>query len=184
MGNAPPLITALLDQARELRFRGDMVNALMKLREARLIEPRNGSVLAEIAATYEKMENRDQAQTYWRELRSLGDSAGVLRELADYKLGRGTAQAAGSDPLIARQSGSRTAPFNGGSASTSTSEPAARQADQSAMSPSVNCSSTDRPDPSSSVSARAAIEVNTRAGRSATIASDTPRDQSRQRCAS
>lgn len=95
MGNAPPLVAALMDQARELRFRGDMVNALIKLREARLIEPRNGFVLAEIAATYEKMENLTQAQAYWRELRSMGDAAGVLRELAEYKLGRGTTQPAG-----------------------------------------------------------------------------------------
>jgi hypothetical protein len=98
MGNAPPLVTALTDQARELRFRGDMVNALIKLREARLIEPRNGFVLAEIAATYEKMENLAQAQAYWRELRAMGDAAGVLRELADYKLGRGTTQPSGPVP--------------------------------------------------------------------------------------
>jgi hypothetical protein len=95
MGNAPPLVTALLDQARELRFRGDLANALVKLREARLIEPRNAFVMAEIASTYEKMENLPQAQAYWRELRAMGDAAGVLRELADYKLGRGTTQPSG-----------------------------------------------------------------------------------------
>ncbi len=85
--STPLLIETLLNQARELRYEGQHVNALLRLREARLIDPRHPLVLAEIAATYERMDDPDQARVFWQELAELGESAGVLLELAQHRLG-------------------------------------------------------------------------------------------------
>jgi hypothetical protein len=82
----PALIEEQLEQARELRFEGDNFNALLRLREALLMEPRHPLVLAETAGTYEKMEDPEQARVFWKKLYDLGESAGVLRELARMRL--------------------------------------------------------------------------------------------------
>ena len=84
--NSPSVVTALIEQARDLRFRGDIFTALIKLREAKLIEPRNPMVLAETAATYEQLEVPDEATKFWKELYNLGEGAGVMRDLAAFKL--------------------------------------------------------------------------------------------------
>jgi hypothetical protein len=82
----PALIEEQLNQARKLRFEGDHFNALLRLREALLMEPRHPLVLAETAGTYEKMEDPEQARVFWKKLYDVGESAGVLRELARMRL--------------------------------------------------------------------------------------------------
>ncbi len=76
----------LLEQARQLRSRGDMNSALARLREAQVAEPDNAQIIAEMAATYEAMQIPDRAFEQWQRLYNLGDSAGVLYDLAKFKL--------------------------------------------------------------------------------------------------
>lgn len=76
----------LLEQARQLRARGDMNSALARLREAQVAEPENPQIIAEMAATYEAMQLPDRAYEQWQRLYNLGDGAGVLYSLADFKI--------------------------------------------------------------------------------------------------
>ena len=54
----------LLEQARQLRARGDMNSALARLREAQVAEPDNPGVIAEMALTYEALQIPDRAITW------------------------------------------------------------------------------------------------------------------------
>ena len=76
----------LLEQARQLRARGDMNSALGRLREAQVAEPDNPQVIAEMALTYEAMQIPDRAFEQWQRLYNLGEGVGALYFLADTKL--------------------------------------------------------------------------------------------------
>jgi hypothetical protein len=94
----PSLVDPLLKEATELRDRGDTTNALARLHEALERDPKNPSVLEEMAKTYESMQLFDRSNETWRKLRELGPSAGAAYELADrrLKLGTPTPAAAGT----------------------------------------------------------------------------------------
>src|SRR5204862_3264269 len=101
----PSLVDRLLTEATELRARGDTTNALARLHEALERDPKNASVLEEMAKTYESMQLFDRSNETWRKLQELGPSAGAAYELADRRLKLGaptpattTAGAAG-EPL-------------------------------------------------------------------------------------
>ncbi len=76
----------LLEQARQLRARGDMNSALARLREAEVAEPDNPGVIAETALTYEALQITDRAVEQWQRLYNLGEGVGALYFLADTKL--------------------------------------------------------------------------------------------------
>ncbi len=76
----------LLEQARQLRTRGDMNSALARLREAQVAEPDNPQIIAEMALTYEAMQIPDRAFEQWQRLYNQGEGVGALYYLADSKL--------------------------------------------------------------------------------------------------
>lgn len=78
--------TDLLEQARQLRSRGDMNSALARLREAQVAEPENPQIVAEMALTYEAMQLPDRAFEQWQRLYNMGDTVGALYYLAQSKL--------------------------------------------------------------------------------------------------
>lgn len=92
-----------LEQARQLRTRGDTNSALARLREAQVAEPDNPQIIAEMALTYEAMQIPDRAFEQWQRLYNLGESVGALYYLADTKL-----HTAPTSPVTARQGGAGT----------------------------------------------------------------------------
>ena len=76
----------LLEQARQLRARGDMNSALARLREAQVAEPDNPQLIAEMALTYESMQIPDRAFEQWQRLYKMGEGIGALYYLADSRL--------------------------------------------------------------------------------------------------
>ncbi len=62
----------LLRQARKLRERGDTTTALARLQEALQSEPKNASVLAEMAMIYESIQLFDRSNEMWRRVQELG----------------------------------------------------------------------------------------------------------------
>ena len=76
----------LLLQGKQLRERGDMNTAITKFREAGTMDPKNPIVIAELAATYEKMGSADRAAEQWKKIYEMGDAAGVYYSLAETKL--------------------------------------------------------------------------------------------------
>ncbi|MDQ2868185.1 MAG: tetratricopeptide repeat protein [Verrucomicrobiota bacterium] len=82
----------LLKQATALRERGDMMNAIAKLQEASQRDPKNASVLAELASDYDSTQNLDRANDTWRKIIELGPDAGTFYELADRRLKTGAQQ--------------------------------------------------------------------------------------------
>src|SRR6266404_3155090 len=95
---APSLVERLRKEAAELRDQGDTTNALARLHEALERDPKNASVLEEMAKTYESMQLFDRSNETWRKVQELGPSAGAAYELADrrLKLGAPTPAAAGT----------------------------------------------------------------------------------------
>jgi hypothetical protein len=86
---APPALSPtdrLVQEAIELRDRGDMMNALARLHEASERDPQNATVLEEIAKTYESMQLFDRSNEMWRKLQEMGPAAGAAYELADRRL--------------------------------------------------------------------------------------------------
>lgn len=88
----------LLKDAVALRDKGDTANALAKLQEAFQRDPKNASVLAEMATTYESMGMIDRSNETWRKVQELGPSAGSLFEQADKRLKIGMTAAAAATP--------------------------------------------------------------------------------------
>lgn len=78
--------TDLLEQARQLRTRGDMNSALARLREAQVAEPENPQIVAEMALTWEAMQVPDRAFEQWQRLYNMGEGVGALFNLAQYKI--------------------------------------------------------------------------------------------------
>ncbi len=81
----------LLKEATALRERGDTTNALARLQDATRSDPKNANVLAEMATTYESMEQFDRSNETWRKVEEIGPSAGSVYELAILKLKKGAA---------------------------------------------------------------------------------------------
>jgi tetratricopeptide (TPR) repeat protein len=79
-------LDGLISEARALRQRGDMSTAITRLKEAQAMSPKNASVIAELAGTYEKMGLQDKALEQWRSIFDMGESVGVYYQLADAKL--------------------------------------------------------------------------------------------------
>ena len=78
--------TDLLEQARQLRSRGDMNSALARLREAEVAEPDSPQIIAEMALTYEAMQMPDRAYEQWQRIYNQGEGIGALYNLAESKL--------------------------------------------------------------------------------------------------
>jgi tetratricopeptide (TPR) repeat protein len=89
----------LLKDARALRDKGDTTNALAKLQEAAQRDPKNASVLAEMASTYETMGLIDRSNETWRKVQELGPAAGDLFAVADKRLKIGVAPAEASPSI-------------------------------------------------------------------------------------
>lgn len=90
----------LLKDAVALREKGDTANALAKLQEASQRDPKNASVLAEMATTYESMGMIDRSNETWRKVQELGPAAGDLFAVADKRLKIGVGAAAEATPSI------------------------------------------------------------------------------------
>src|SRR5207247_8851247 len=95
----PYEVDRLIQEAADLRDRGDTTDALARLHEASERDPKNASVLEEMAKTYESMQLFDRSNETWRKVQELGPSAGAAYELADrrLKLGAPTPVTAGPD---------------------------------------------------------------------------------------
>ena len=81
----------LLQEATELRKRGDTTTALARLQEAAQRDPKNAPVLAEMASIYESMQLYDRSNETWRKIESIGPAAGTVYDLAKTKLKLGAA---------------------------------------------------------------------------------------------
>lgn len=88
----------LLKDAVALRKKGDTANALAKLQEASQRDPKNASVLAEMATTYESMGMIDRSNETWRKIQELGPSAGDFFAVADKRLKIGVPPATDTAP--------------------------------------------------------------------------------------
>ncbi len=84
--SADTRVSDLVEMARTLRARGDTATTITRLREAEAISPTNGSVLFELAMTYEKMGMADKAAEHWKKIYGLGESAGPFYTAAEAKL--------------------------------------------------------------------------------------------------
>jgi tetratricopeptide (TPR) repeat protein len=76
----------LLGEAKSLRDRGDTTNALAMMQEMTQQDPKNATVLAEMAKTYESMQSFDRSNETWRRVQNIGPDAGLLYDLAELKL--------------------------------------------------------------------------------------------------
>ena len=81
----------LLKEATALRERGDTTNALARLQQAAQSDPKNTSVLAEMATIYESIQEFGRSNETWRKVQELGPSAGSNYELAMLKLKKSAA---------------------------------------------------------------------------------------------
>lgn len=94
---ADPVVERLVNEARKARVAQDMMDAIVKLEEAREKAPKDPSVLYEIALVYENMAAEDsrlaeQAADAYQAVFELGTTgAGALYELAAAKLRDGIA---------------------------------------------------------------------------------------------
>jgi len=104
---APPenRFQELLQQGRLFRERGDTNTALIRFREASLLDPSNAETIAQIAITYEKMGLADKAAENWRRIFDLGPDAGTLYIAAESKLKMSQAQAVASAQLSSGTAG-------------------------------------------------------------------------------
>ncbi len=105
----------LVQQGRTLRERGDMGNALTKLREAQTVEPRNPHAIQELAITFEKMGLSDRASEQWKRIYEMGEAAGAFFIAADARLKQSHA--------LAMMSAQATAPASGADQPVSTTNP-------------------------------------------------------------
>src|SRR5215831_2825043 len=107
-------VDRLLQEAIELRDRGDTTNALARLHEASERDPNNALALKETAQTYESMQLFDKSNEAWRKLRDLGPSAGSLYELADRRLKFGVPNAGSASPVAEPQAAGNVTPGEAG----------------------------------------------------------------------
>ncbi|MEP6686591.1 MAG: tetratricopeptide repeat protein, partial [Verrucomicrobiota bacterium] len=99
-------------EAKSLRDRGDTTNALALMQEVIQQEPKNATVLAEMAKTYESMQSFDRSNETWRRVQDIGSSAGLLYDLAELKLRLGvpTSATAGAATSVASPSDAAVSP--------------------------------------------------------------------------
>lgn len=88
----------LLKDAIALSGKGDNAAALAKLQEAAQSDPKNASVLATMASTYETMGLIDRSNETWRKVQELGPAAGDLFAVADKRLKIGVTAPPGATP--------------------------------------------------------------------------------------
>ena len=81
-----PRYGELVEQGKLLRNSGDTAGALVKFREASVLEPGNALAIAEQAYTFEKMSLPDKAAEQWKRVLLMGDRAGVYYSMAKSKL--------------------------------------------------------------------------------------------------
>lgn len=103
-------VDRLVAEAKLLREHGDTNTALAKLQEASSIDPRNLTVLAEMALTYESMQLFERANDTWRRVEIAGPAAGALFALAELKLRAGMQPRAAASPGIVAVPGAEQAP--------------------------------------------------------------------------
>src|ERR1017187_6692294 len=90
----------LLKDAIAARDKGDTTTALAKLQDAQGADPKNATVLAELAKTYESMGLIDRSNETWRKVQELGPAAGDLFAIADKRLKIGVSATADATPAI------------------------------------------------------------------------------------
>jgi hypothetical protein len=90
----------LLKDAIAARDKGDTTTALAKLQDAQGADPKNATVLAELAKTYESMGLIDRSNETWRKVQELGPAAGDLFAIADKRLKIGVSTTADATPAI------------------------------------------------------------------------------------
>lgn len=90
----------LLKDAIAMREKGDTTTALARLQEATQRDPKNASVLAEMASTYESMGLIDRSNETWRKVQELGPAAGDLFAVADKRLKLGVSTAPDATPAV------------------------------------------------------------------------------------
>lgn len=76
----------MVQQARGLRERGDTATALTRLREALAISPQSPLIISDLAITYEKMGQNDQAMALWQKIYTMGEAAGIYYSAAEAKI--------------------------------------------------------------------------------------------------
>ncbi len=81
-----PRFGELIEQGKLLRNSGDTAGALLKFREANVLDLNNPLAIAEIAHTFEKMGLPDKAAEQWKRIILMGDRAGLLYSVAQSKL--------------------------------------------------------------------------------------------------
>ena len=101
-----PRFGELLEQGILLRDSGDTAGALVKLREASVLEPGNARAIAEQAYTFEKMSLPEKAAEQWKRIVMMGERAGLYYAVAMSKMNmavQGTMRTAtGGGPEIAK----------------------------------------------------------------------------------
>ncbi len=110
------VVERLLQEATQLRERGDTANALARLQDASQREPQNAKVLAEMAMIYESIQALDKSSAVWQKIENIGPSAGALYELAELKLRVGVAPGAPASAAVPGFTG--VSPLNAGNTRT------------------------------------------------------------------
>ena len=105
-----------LQQARTLRDRGDMSNALVRFREAYALDPHNPEPIAEMAVTFGKMGLPDKAAENWKRVFDMGESAGVYFAAAEAKM----KEAMMATRVAVQDQGDPNAQVGGGNVATAT----------------------------------------------------------------
>jgi len=141
----------------------DTASRLARLQSASERDPKNAELLAEIAATYELMQNFDKSAETWRRVQEIGPSAGALYELADMKLKTGvstsTTDVASTTSTSALETGKTiTAPEATGVRTTTEGIP------QSSTLGISEVSASETPDPDSETNLMLRIAVRKRPG--------------------
>ncbi len=100
----------LVEQGKILRDRGDMSNALIKLREAQALEPASPQAMTEMALTFEKMGLLEKASEQWKRVYELGAATGTYFQAAEARLKRSQTAAIQAAAAVAEQPGSGVNP--------------------------------------------------------------------------
>jgi len=94
-----PQVAQAVAAARDVRKKGDMLNALEAFKQADLHERENPEILSEIAITYEMLDLKNKAESYWHRVVAMGeDVAGGYYVLAKDRLTKGAYSSEGAAP--------------------------------------------------------------------------------------